>query len=62
MCKFLICKYDKRVYNIRDKQMMRLMSRYLGCSHPDLIEDLVKGDHSQTCKDVGPTWVFLDPY
>lgn len=31
---------------------MKLLSRYLNCSHQELIEDLEKGDHSQTTKDV----------
>lgn len=52
LCKFLTCKYDQRVYNIREKQLMKLLSRYLNCSHQELIEDLEKGDHSQTTKDV----------
>ena len=44
LCKLLLCKEDSRVYNIREKQLIKLLSRYLNCPHKDLSNDLEKGN------------------
>eukprot|EP00011_Vannellida_sp_DIVA3-517-6-12_P013504 CAMPEP_0114607370 /NCGR_PEP_ID=MMETSP0168-20121206/2034_1 /TAXON_ID=95228 ORGANISM="Vannella sp., Strain DIVA3 517/6/12" /NCGR_SAMPLE_ID=MMETSP0168 /ASSEMBLY_ACC=CAM_ASM_000044 /LENGTH=570 /DNA_ID=CAMNT_0001818247 /DNA_START=16 /DNA_END=1725 /DNA_ORIENTATION=- len=49
-CKLLLCKEDKRVYNLKKKQLVKLFSRHLGCSHTDMLHDLEKGDVALTCK------------
>lgn len=52
LCKLLLCRQDKRVYNIKDKSLVKLMARYLKCSQNDMISDLEKGDVSETAKKV----------
>ncbi len=46
LCKLLLCKNDARIYNLRDKQLVKLLSRLWQCSHQDMIADLANGDLS----------------
>eukprot|EP01112_Ceratiomyxa_fruticulosa_P000135 TRINITY_DN10155_c0_g2_i1.p1 TRINITY_DN10155_c0_g2~~TRINITY_DN10155_c0_g2_i1.p1 ORF type:complete len:958 (-),score=247.00 TRINITY_DN10155_c0_g2_i1:54-2888(-) len=58
LCKLLLCKEDKRVFNIKDKTMVKLMHMYLceGDKKPkaslsDMINHLDEGgDYSETCR------------
>jgi hypothetical protein len=40
------------VYGIREKQLVKLVSRYLKCPVDDMIDDLSNGDVGLTCKKV----------
>jgi DNA ligase-3 len=46
--KLLMPKIDQRVYNLQDKQIIKLFSKIFGCDHQDLVEDLYAGDVSET--------------
>lgn len=46
--KLLIPKVDQRVYNIQDKQIVKLFSRIFSLKHDDLLQDLHAGDVSET--------------
>lgn len=39
---------DSRVYNLKDKQIVKLFSRIFGVKHDDLLQDLYSGDVSET--------------
>lgn len=52
LCKLLLCKEDKRVYNIKDKSLAKLLSRLWNCPQAELVTDLEKGDASETAKKV----------
>lgn len=39
---------DSRVYNLKDKQIVKLFSRIFGLRHDDLLQDLHAGDVSET--------------
>lgn len=52
MFKLLLPKdADKRVYNMKDKQIVKAISSIVGCSVDDMLTDLEQGDCPQTCKD-----------
>lgn len=44
----LIPNIDSRVYNLKDKQIVKLFSRIFGLKHDDLLQDLNAGDVSET--------------
>lgn len=46
--KLLVPKIDHRVYNLQDKQIVKLFSRIFGLKHDDLLKDLQAGDVSET--------------
>lgn len=47
LCKLLLCRNDTtRKYNLRDRQLVKLLSRYWQCSHQDMVADLDGGDIS----------------
>jgi hypothetical protein len=52
LCKLLLAREDHRVFNIREKQMAKYLSRALDADFKDIVTDLEKGDMSQTAKDV----------
>ena len=58
--KLLLCKNDKRVYGIRDKQLVKIVSRYLSCPADDMISDLELGDLAGTCKKVRHALIELE--
>lgn len=39
---------DSRIYNLKDKQIVKLYSRIFGLRHEDLLKDLYSGDVSET--------------
>ncbi|XP_046390611.1 DNA ligase 3 [Ischnura elegans] len=41
----------KRVYNLHNKQLIKLFSKIFGCSMDDMLEDLEKGDVSETIRE-----------
>ena len=52
LCRLLLAREDQRVYNMRDKQFAKYLSRALDCELSEVLSDLEKGDMSQTAKDV----------
>lgn len=46
--KLLVPKVDQRVYNLQDKQIIKLFSKIFGLKHDDLLTDLHSGDVSET--------------
>ncbi|XP_070491758.1 DNA ligase 3 [Chironomus tepperi] len=46
--KLLVPKVDHRVYNLQDKQIVKLFSRIFSLKHDDLLKDLQAGDVSET--------------
>ena len=52
LCKLLLCKEDKRVYNIKDKSLCKLLARYWGCQQQEMVSDSEKGDASETARKV----------
>ncbi|XP_071445716.1 DNA ligase 3 isoform X2 [Hetaerina americana] len=40
----------KRIYNLHNKQLIKLFSKIFGCSMDDMLEDLEKGDVSETIR------------
>lgn len=46
--KLLVPKVDPRVYNLQDKQIVKLFSKIFGLKHEDLLKDLYAGDVSET--------------
>jgi hypothetical protein len=55
LCRFLLAREDKRVYNMREKQFAKCLNRACGAPLADMIADLDKGDMSQTAKQV---WLY----
>lgn len=51
LCRFLMARDDKRVFNIREKQFVKFLSRELGCDLQKMITDLEKGDPGETAKN-----------
>ncbi|ELR11572.1 ATPdependent DNA ligase domain containing protein, partial [Acanthamoeba castellanii str. Neff] len=50
-CGLLLCKDDrKRVYNLRDRNMAKLMARHWKCPVEDVLQDIAEGDVSETAK------------
>jgi hypothetical protein len=46
-CGLLLCKDDrKRVYNLRDRNMAKLMARHWKCPVEDVLQDIAEGDVS----------------
>jgi hypothetical protein len=52
LCKLLCCKDDKRVYNMKEKQLVKVLSRIWKSNHADMISDLSNGDFTETAKKV----------
>ena len=48
LIRLLLCKNDKRVYGLREKQLVKLMHRYTGAPLKDLLTHLEQGDVSET--------------
>jgi hypothetical protein len=48
----MLCKDDNRVYNLREKSMVKLLERYLDVDKQELLDDLTKGDLAATAKKV----------
>jgi hypothetical protein len=51
-CKLMLCKDDKRVYNMKEKQIVKALSRIWQCPLQEMISDLDNGDFSETAKKV----------
>ena len=49
--RLLMLREPKRVYNMKDKAIVKAMSSILGVSEADMTADLDKGDCAQTCAD-----------
>lgn len=49
--RLLMLREPKRVYNMKDKAIVRVMSNILGASEAEMTTDLDKGDCPQTCAD-----------
>jgi len=52
LCKFLCCKDDKRVFNMKEKQLVKVLSRIWKANHADMVADLSHGDFTETAKKV----------
>jgi hypothetical protein len=53
LCKLLLAKQDKRVYHLRDKQVIKLLAKLIpGTTLEELSIDLEKGDQSETGRKV----------
>lgn len=50
LCKFLMSRDDKRVFNIREKQFTKFLGREFGIELKELLEDLEKGDPGETAR------------
>jgi DNA ligase-3 len=48
--RLLLCKEDKRVYNVREKVFVKLLSQIFNCSEKEMITDLEQGDIGKTTK------------
>nr|XP_033777678.1 DNA ligase 3 isoform X1 [Geotrypetes seraphini]XP_033777679.1 DNA ligase 3 isoform X1 [Geotrypetes seraphini] len=48
--KLLLPGVIKNVYNLNDKQIVKLCSRIFGCSQDDMVRDLEQGDVSETVR------------
>nr|XP_028563139.1 DNA ligase 3 [Podarcis muralis]XP_028563140.1 DNA ligase 3 [Podarcis muralis]XP_028563141.1 DNA ligase 3 [Podarcis muralis]XP_028563142.1 DNA ligase 3 [Podarcis muralis]XP_028563143.1 DNA ligase 3 [Podarcis muralis] len=48
--KLLLPGVIKSVYNLNDKQIVKLFSRIFGCSQEDMVRDLEQGDVSETVR------------
>jgi hypothetical protein len=59
LCKLLLCRQDKRVYNVRDKSLVKLIARCLNCSQDEMVSDLENGDASETAKKVLNVWMGI---
>ena len=57
LCKLLLCRQDKRVYNIKDKSLVKIIAKCLNCSQDKMISDLENGDASETSKKV--SWIMF---
>jgi DNA ligase-3 len=51
-CKLLLCKDDKRVYNVKEKQIVKALSRVWHCPLQEIVADLDNGDFSETARKV----------
>lgn len=60
LCKLLLCKEDKRVYNIKDKSLVKLLSRSWNCSQGEMVTDLELGDASETARKVIFKNIFIN--
>jgi DNA ligase-3 len=49
-CKLLLCKDDKRVYNVKEKQIVKALSRVWHCPLQEIVADLDNGDFSETAR------------
>lgn len=50
----LLCRDDKRVYNVREKVLVKVLSKILDVSEKEMITDLEQGDIGATMQKVGP--------
>lgn len=57
----LIPSIDSRVYNLKDKQIVKLFSRIFGLKHDDLLKDLNAGDVSETIAKFFPQSRLIKP-
>jgi len=48
--KLLLPKQDHRVFQLKDKALIKVMSQVLGTDHEQMLRHLDKGDASETCK------------
>jgi hypothetical protein len=48
----LLCRDDKRVYNVREKVFVKILSKILDVSEKEMITDLEQGDIGETTKKV----------
>eukprot|EP01125_Pyxidicula_operculata_P015395 TRINITY_DN5220_c0_g1_i2.p1 TRINITY_DN5220_c0_g1~~TRINITY_DN5220_c0_g1_i2.p1 ORF type:complete len:896 (+),score=176.10 TRINITY_DN5220_c0_g1_i2:14-2701(+) len=48
--RLLLAREDKRVYNVREKVMLKVLSTVLGCDLQAMVTDLEKGDIGETAK------------
>lgn len=48
LCKFLICKDDKRAFNVGDKMIVKTLSRIFNEDKDIMMDHLDKGDISET--------------
>jgi len=55
LCKLLLCKQDKRVYRIRDKQLVKVLAKVFKCDVDEITADLEGGDQSETAGKVHPS-------
>eukprot|EP01102_Stenamoeba_stenopodia_P016187 TRINITY_DN5629_c0_g1_i3.p1 TRINITY_DN5629_c0_g1~~TRINITY_DN5629_c0_g1_i3.p1 ORF type:complete len:1101 (+),score=403.70 TRINITY_DN5629_c0_g1_i3:66-3368(+) len=49
-CKLMLCKNDKRTYQMREKSLVKVLSRILKCSLEKMTTDLEDGDLAETAK------------
>ncbi|CAH1967261.1 unnamed protein product [Acanthoscelides obtectus] len=47
-CRLLLPGFVKRVYNLKNKQLVKLFSRIFGADQDEMVEDLEKGDIGET--------------
>jgi hypothetical protein len=55
VCRLLMIRDDKRVYNLREKSFAKILATYLkrsDCSAKAIMEDFEKGDMGKTAQDV----------
>eukprot|EP01114_Cavostelium_apophysatum_P018682 TRINITY_DN5843_c0_g1_i1.p1 TRINITY_DN5843_c0_g1~~TRINITY_DN5843_c0_g1_i1.p1 ORF type:complete len:1034 (+),score=331.86 TRINITY_DN5843_c0_g1_i1:101-3202(+) len=50
VCRLLLCREDKRVYNMKEKAFIKVVSPILGCPAKDMLQDFEKGDMGETAK------------
>jgi DNA ligase-3 len=50
LLKLLLPKQDHRVFQLKDKALIKVMSQVLGTDHEMMLKHLEKGDASETCK------------
>lgn len=53
LLRLLLCREDKRAYNLREKGFVAILSQIFNCSQKEMITDLEKGDLGETVKKVG---------
>ena len=63
LCKLLLARDDKRVYNIREKAFAKILSKILAhpeCTADDILTDFEQGDMSATSKKVSQFIIIGD--
>lgn len=56
----MLCRNDKRVYNLRDKQIVKILSRVFNGPVNDMTVDLEKGEMPETAKKVVLRGIVFD--
>lgn len=46
--KLILCREDKRPYNIRERGFVKILTALLGCEEEEMVTDLEKGDIGET--------------